>query len=85
MAYQERTGREHERVANAPALPVACTQLWQDFLELHHCRGTTGFGPSRISFVEIDAWQRVNGVRLPFWQIRAIRSADDAYIRGAGK
>nr|WP_022684561.1 hypothetical protein [Sphingobium bisphenolivorans] len=67
-------------MANAATLPPACVHLWADFLELHESRGSNGFAPLRIGFVEIDAWQRVNGVRLPYWQIRAIRAADDAYF-----
>ena len=80
MAYEERTGRVHERLANAPALPAGCDLLWSDFLELHECRGSNGFAPSRISFADIDAWQRVQGIRLPAWRIAAIRAADSAFL-----
>jgi hypothetical protein len=67
-------------LADAPRLPSGCEQLWRDFMALHNSRGFTGFGPARITFVDIDAFQRVQGVRLPAWQIDAIRRADNAYL-----
>lgn len=67
-------------LAGAPKLPAGCDQLWADFMALHHSRSFTGFGPMRITFADIDAFQRVQGFRLPAWQIDAIRRADNAYL-----
>lgn len=80
MAVWQKTGREPQKLADAPRLPDGCEQLWSDFADLHGCRGSTGFGPMRITFGDLDAWQRVQGVRLPAWQIAAIRGADNAYL-----
>lgn len=84
-----QTGRLPQRLAEARALPEGLEQLWEDFIDLHGCRQNHGFGPSRITFMDIDAWQRVNHVTLPPWQIAAIRAADNAFLaslpRSGGK
>lgn len=76
----EKTGIIHPMLANAPPLPGGCLTLWQDFLELHHSRGSTGWGPQRITFMDLDAWQRVNRVRLSAWDIACIRKCDDIWL-----
>jgi hypothetical protein len=91
MSYARQTGKAHPKILAAATLPKGCEQLWADFVHLHQRRGSAGFGPSLITDVQIDAWQRVNRRRLSHWQIRAIFRADDAYIAsvapkaGAGK
>lgn len=50
------------------------------FSELHACRGNNGFGPSRITYADIDAFQRVSGVKLAPWELSAIRKADAAFL-----
>lgn len=79
-SWGDQTGRVHHRLAEAPRLPFGCEQLWKDFLDLHSARASTGFGPARISYTDLDAFQRVNNVRLSAWQIEAIRKADNAYL-----
>lgn len=81
----ERTGRTLAEVANLPVLPEGCEQLWSDFLDLSVARGSTGFGPARISWLDLDAYQRVLGFRLSGWQIEAIRKADTAFMVQASK
>lgn len=75
-----QTGTEPAMLADAPALPHGCSQLWADFLHMHERRGCSSDRPDRITDVGIDAWQRVHGVRLPSWQIAAITAADNAYL-----
>ena len=79
-SYQAQTGRVHPRLVDAPRLPIGCEQLWQDFIDLHSARGSTGFGPARISYHDIDGFQRINGVKFEAWQIEAIRKADDTFL-----
>lgn len=67
-------------LADAPCLPASCRQLWADFLDLAGSRVVTSAGPARISYSDIDAWQRVNGIRFAAWEIDAIRRADSAFI-----
>lgn len=85
MAYWEKTGRMPERLANAPALPAGLEYLWNDFTELHVSRGSTGFGAARITYQDLDSWQRVTGARLECWEIDAIRRADNAYLASLPK
>jgi hypothetical protein len=67
-------------LVDAAALPAGCEELWRVFNELHACRGNYGFGPVRITYADIDAFQRVSGMRLHPWEIKAIRRADAAYL-----
>lgn len=80
MSVWAKSGREPETLANTPCLPDGLERLWADFAEMHDSRGSTGFGPMRITFADIDAWQRVGGVTLAPWEIAAIRKADNAYL-----
>jgi hypothetical protein len=76
----ENTGSPPAMLRDAPALPAGCKQLWEDFLELHGSRGSTGWGAARITFADLHAWQQVNGVRLSPWEIGCIRKADDLWL-----
>lgn len=79
-SYERQSGRRHPILAEAPELPPGCGSLWGDFMSLHTTRGSNGFGPARISFSDIDAYQRIRRVTLEPWEIDAIRRADAAYI-----
>lgn len=61
-------------------LPYVVQHLWTWFLELHRSRSGSGFGPNPIGYVEIDAWQRVNGTRLTPWETEVMFILDAAYI-----
>lgn len=84
-AVERMTGQTPQRLIDALPVPVGCIQLWADFLDMHGCRGSNGFGPSRITFMDIDAWQRVNGARLTAWELESIRRADNAYLASLPK
>lgn len=77
---RESTGEEPAFLADAPAVPVGCASLWADFLELHSSRGSTGWGPQRITFVDLEAWQRVRGAQLNAWEIDCIIKADNMWL-----
>lgn len=62
------------------ALGDGLERLWSDFMALHGSRASTGFGPARIGYAEIDAYQRVIGARFEPWELDAIRAADNAYL-----
>lgn len=84
-AFAERNGRPHPMLAEGPALPEGCGELWRMFLTLHARRGSSGFGASRITFADLDAFQRVTGRRLASWEVEAIMRADDEFIASKGK
>jgi hypothetical protein len=79
-AVEERTGVTPKALLDAPPCPEGCEELWRAFGELHACRGSNGFGPNRITYTDLDAFQRVTGVRLARWELAAIRRADRAYL-----
>lgn len=82
-AYEQHTGMKHPQLLDAPELPGGLEMLWADFVDLHISRGSTGLGPARITYLDIDAFQRVRNVRLLSWQIDAIQRADTEYMRVA--
>jgi len=61
------------------------TQLWQDFLELHNARSSNGFGVNPISFLEIDAWARVNQITVNPADIKIIKALDNVYLKQQAK
>jgi hypothetical protein len=79
-AAERQSGQTPEALLCAPPCPEGCGELWSIFRELHACRGSNGFGPTRISYVDLDAYQRVTGTKLQTWEIEAIRRADKAYL-----
>lgn len=84
-AYRQ-TGILPDMLANAPACPPGCADLWRDFMALHTTRGSGGMGaPDCISWPALDAYQRINGVRFEPWQIDALRQADAAYLTVAAQ
>jgi hypothetical protein len=80
LAVQRRTGVVPATLANAPPLPEGCETLWRDFIALRANAGSNGFGPARISFSEMDAYQRLGRFRLDAWEIDAIHRADSAFM-----
>lgn len=63
-----------------PPLPPAMRYLFDRFLRLSERRQSNGFGASRITYLEIDAYQRVTGFRFQPWEVRLIERLDDAYL-----
>lgn len=80
MSLYRQTGKMPDQLANAPSLPDGLSALWLDFAQMHECRGSTGFGPMRISFADVQAFQAINRVRHEPWEIEAIRRADNAFL-----
>ena len=76
---EEKTGRTPQALLDAPALPEGCEELWRVFRELSDCRAWP-FGPQRITFADIDSFQRVTGIVLKPWELKAVRRADKAFL-----
>jgi hypothetical protein len=81
LAVERATGVRPQLLLDAPPLPEGCESVWAVFNELHSARGSNGMGPNQIGFVEIDAYQRVTGIRLAGWEIAAVRLADLAFLK----
>lgn len=84
-AYEKQTGSIHPSLIDAPTLPPGCSTLWSDFVHLHRRRGSDGMGPSMITDMQIEAFERVQRVTLQPWQIEAIIAADDAFFEVSGE
>jgi hypothetical protein len=70
-------------LAAVPDMPRAAAYLWGYFIDLDGTRQNNGFGPSRISRLEIAQWEADEGVRLDPWERRAILNVDAAYVAAA--
>lgn len=84
-ALAERTGRSIAEIAGTPEIPEGCEMLWRDFTALSVARGSNGFSASRLTWLDIDAYQRVHGFRFEAWEIEAIRRMDMAFVAEAEK
>ncbi len=80
LSVWERTGVKPARLADAPALPDGLAAVWTAFCDLRNSCPSSGMGPGRITFSEIDAYQRVTGHYLPAWQVDAIRRVDATFL-----
>jgi len=63
-----------------PPIPPALLYLWTAFLRLAARRQSTGFGPARLGWAEIDAFNRLSGLRLRPWEIEVIEALDDRWM-----
>ena len=43
-------------------------------------RTGNGWGPSELAYSEIEAWSRLNGLRLSPWEVETLRTIDDAFL-----
>ena len=50
------------------------------FSELSRSR-QSAFSPQPLPLTEIDAYARLAGVRLDWWEVRALRAMDTAWLR----
>jgi hypothetical protein len=48
----------------AVALPAVAQSVWISFVELSMHRSSTGLGPGPLTWVDLDAWQRVTSGAL---------------------
>jgi hypothetical protein len=68
---------EYERELVCPPFPPALDYIWQAYWRLARRRGSNGFGPNPISWVEIDAFLRHTRIDLAPWEIEIIEALDD--------
>jgi len=72
------TGRAKD---NEPVFPYRRQYLFEAFWDLHQVRGSNGFGPSPISYHDIDTYCRVLDVKLTPWDVRMIRQMDSVMMK----
>lgn len=73
-------GQDPDSVGPKTPPPVELGYVFAMFVELSAARGSTGFGPETLSFVEIDAWSRLTGTSLEPWEVRLIRDLDHVWL-----
>ena len=79
-AVEERTGRVPAMISKAPPLPEGCVELWNAFLRLHGNRGSTGWGPARITDADIVAAREARGLILDHWQVDMVNRVDSMWL-----
>lgn len=67
---------EYEAELLVPPCPSALGHVWNAFARLS-ARRASGFAGNPISFLEIDAFQRLTGFRFMPLEIRLIEELDD--------
>lgn len=76
------TGQKPAALADAPPLPDGCEGVWRAFTDMR-ASCPNGFSLARIPYSEMDAYQRVSGVSLAPWEVRAVRAVDRVFIEAA--
>lgn len=59
--------------------------IWEWFLELHSARGSNGFSSNPIEYTQIKAWSELTGASPEPWEIKAIKSMDNALLEELAK
>lgn len=64
-----------------PAPPIEADYLWDLFWELRStCGQGSGMGPTRMSYLELDAWMRVTGLELNHLELKCLFAMDTAFL-----
>ena len=69
-----------EAELDLPPLPWCLVYLWNRFNRLSNRRGSNGFGPSLLSYTEIEAFQVLTGFRFTSWEIEMIEMLDLEFV-----
>jgi len=70
---------------DGPPLPEGFEYIWDWFKELDAARGSNGFGPAALSFVEIDAWARLTLRHPSPWDVAVLKILDVTYLNAMAK
>jgi len=83
-SYQQQTGVIPEGWEPVEC-PACMRYLWGYFLEMNCRRTSTGFGINPISHEALDAWQRLRGIKLLPFEIRALDALESAFLLSRNK
>lgn len=67
-----------------PEIPREVQALWQAFLAMSASR-RSGMAAQPLTLTDIDAWCRLNGVRLTPWELDTLIATDAALLAEAGR
>ena len=76
----EKLSGIHRPELDLPEVPPGCDNVMRIFSELSSQRGTTGYGPARISFADIEAYARMFAIVFTPWEIGTIIALDQAFM-----
>jgi len=68
-------------LAAVPKLPPYAAHLWRHFQDLCQDRRYGEGGPQAISRLDLQAWERDEGVSLDYWERRALLNLDRLWRR----
>jgi len=68
-----------------PEVPYGGEFVWDLFWNLRNGIGGNGFSPSPISYLELQAYIQVTGLRLSPFMVDAVRYMDAKYMEQIGK
>jgi hypothetical protein len=78
-SVERQTGRRPAAL-DGPEPPADGTHVWAWFLELSAGRGSNGFGPNPISYLDVLAWTLLTGTITRPAEIEAIMALDRVWI-----
>lgn len=61
---------------HGPEIPADLVYLWRWFLDLNGARQGSGFGPSPISWGELNAYFRLHDIDPAAWELKLLRRLD---------
>lgn len=85
VAAWKQSGIKPQELKAVPVLPDLVAYLWSYYLKLHSRRVNYGWGHVPLSYLEVEAWARLNKLVLDPWELDAILEIDDAYIASVAK
>lgn len=79
-ARTDKRRLEMEEQLALPPFPEAVRYLWKAFWDLRSRRGGNGFGPSPLSWSDIDAYNRLTGAQFAPWEVQILTAVDDTWL-----
>jgi hypothetical protein len=79
VAHWKATGRKPKPLAEQGECPEGFDRLWAWFTRLSWRRGR-GFGPMPITYADLDAFQRNEGIVLTPWQLHTLEHLDAIWM-----
>lgn len=76
-------GGKSSGLPEAPELPRCVHHIWAKFLNLCGRRGSTGFGASRLTSVELEAWGRLHRQAWTLFEVVCMDRLDDVFMEFA--
>jgi hypothetical protein len=72
---------EYEEELWMPEFPMAAMYLWRAYHRMRGRKGGNGFGVSPLEWSDIEAFNRMSGMRLLPWEVTMIEKMDDLWLR----